>query len=846
MGVDRGLFKLNIFLRQPCGRSSYNVSPVVDDETLEIMYDVWNEIVPYIAELYIEKEEIFQNPRVTGTFISPNTNCGPMMSLVHACIDPTRFRPNFSTSVPETASVSQLAKGDCVRDSLEPRLPSGLRTDVESVQGLNSIQSFRDRESPEHVGSYGLDFTAGPSHCNSPLADDSEHDVEDVQKSESVDVSGSDSDGEIEQRGVHQDVENHQPFDAFGNLSYAPRGLKFFSNLGNIDDDEHLTDESELERNVIFSEEKNNIRMHMRFESKQQLSRAIRMWSINNNREFRVVESKSNTWVAKCKSAVQRSFTTAADSSEPPCDWCVRAVKKKTHGLWQITKWVNDHNCLGDLISNSNASLTSSVITRHIVHNIEDDPGYKVKSIVSHVKEVLKVDVSYKNAWYGRRKAIELVFGSWDANFADLPRYVDALMKSNQDTVIRWLHRSDSTDHVKTFKYVFWAFGPAIDAFHMCRPVICVDGTHLRGEYKGKLLVAVTQDANNRIIPIAYAIVDEETISNWSWFMEQFRYHVARDRCPICVISDRHNGIIHAMTHFDYWQEPLAFHRYCLRHVRSNLMTHFKGLHLKRLCWAMGRARQLRKWRAFKRELRSTFPGAWTYLSNIEIEKWCLTHDGEHRWGILTTNISESYTNVLREARHLPIRACIDLTFHRTVELFKTRREEARHCRNPFPPKIWRKFKNSDQKAGCHRVVEFDGSSGVYKVVTGRRVDGKGGNTQTVKYFENTCSCGKWQCYRLPCSHVLAVCRHRRDNPGALVDPQFTKRRWAVQYSGKFNPLPHRDTWLQPDWELQADRSKYVARRAGRIRARRIRNEMDERDLEELRRCTNCHQSGHN
>ncbi|CDP20900.1 unnamed protein product, partial [Coffea canephora] len=29
MGVDRGLFKFNIFLRQPCGRSSYNVSPVV-------------------------------------------------------------------------------------------------------------------------------------------------------------------------------------------------------------------------------------------------------------------------------------------------------------------------------------------------------------------------------------------------------------------------------------------------------------------------------------------------------------------------------------------------------------------------------------------------------------------------------------------------------------------------------------------------------------------------------------------------------------------------------------------------------------------------------------------------
>ena len=32
MWVDREQFKLNLFLRQPCDRTSYNVSPVVDDE----------------------------------------------------------------------------------------------------------------------------------------------------------------------------------------------------------------------------------------------------------------------------------------------------------------------------------------------------------------------------------------------------------------------------------------------------------------------------------------------------------------------------------------------------------------------------------------------------------------------------------------------------------------------------------------------------------------------------------------------------------------------------------------------------------------------------------------------
>ncbi|CDP04906.1 unnamed protein product [Coffea canephora] len=51
-----------------------------------------------------------------------------------------------------------------------------------------------------------------------------------------------------------------------------------------------------------------------------------------------------------------------------------------------------------------------------------------------------------------------------------------------------------------------------------------------------------------------------------------------------------------------------------------------------------------------------------------------------------------------------------------------------------------------------------------------------------------------------------------------------------------FNPLPHQDTWFHPGWELQADKSKFVTRRAGRVRASRIRNEMDERDPDEPRK----------
>ena len=44
------------------------------------------------------------------------------------------------------------------------------------------------------------------------------------------------------------------------------------------------------------------------------------------------------------------------------------------------------------------------------------------------------------------------------------------------------------------------------------RPVITIDGTFLYGKYKQKLLIAVAMDGVNHIVPLAYALVDEEAL----------------------------------------------------------------------------------------------------------------------------------------------------------------------------------------------------------------------------------------------------------------------------------------------------------------------------------------------
>ena len=124
-----------------------------------------------------------------------------------------------------------------------------------------------------------------------------------------------------------------------------------------------------------------------------------------------------------------------------------------------------------------------------------------------------------------------------------------------------------------TFGQLFWTFPPCVHAFHLCKPIVQVDGTHLYGRYQGTLLVAVTQDGNNNILPLAFALVGSECNDSWTFFLRNIRTHV----CPqegITVISDRHKSIKHALNTIG-WVEPMGNHRYCIRHLVQNFQRQF-------------------------------------------------------------------------------------------------------------------------------------------------------------------------------------------------------------------------------------------------------------------------------
>ncbi|XP_016191731.1 uncharacterized protein LOC107632582 [Arachis ipaensis] len=83
-------------------------------------------------------------------------------------------------------------------------------------------------------------------------------------------------------------------------------------------------------------------------------------------------------------------------------------------------------------------------------------------------------------------------------------------------------------DSLAYFHRLFWRYLPCIAAFRDCEPLVSVDGIHLYGKYGGTLLVAIAQDNNSNIIPIAFALVEGENTEPWSFFLshlQQLQHH---------------------------------------------------------------------------------------------------------------------------------------------------------------------------------------------------------------------------------------------------------------------------------------------------------------------------------
>ncbi|XP_015955279.1 uncharacterized protein LOC107479687 [Arachis duranensis] len=301
----------------------------------------------------------------------------------------------------------------------------------------------------------------------------------------------------------------------------------------------------------VADAEDGEFRIGMEYSSRKSVVAAIRSFTIARGVDYEVYESEPQTFYAKCKMYGRG------------CDWLIRASLIRKKGCWEIRRYNGRHTCTIRTISQDHSKLDSDTVADAIRPLVETDPSIKVKSIIAEVQSRFNYTISYRKAWLAKQKSIANVFGGWEDSYEALPWWLSVMVQKMPSTVVQ----------IETRPL----------AFRHCKPLVQVDGIHLYGKYKGTLLVAVAQDGNQNIMPIAFALVEGETADAWHFFLRNLRMYVVR-KDGVGMISDRHELIRAAVFRSGgNWQPPRVWWMFCIRHIGSNFLRVFKIPHLQKL-----------------------------------------------------------------------------------------------------------------------------------------------------------------------------------------------------------------------------------------------------------------------
>ncbi|RYR68563.1 hypothetical protein Ahy_A03g015054 isoform D [Arachis hypogaea] len=292
--------------------------------------------------------------------------------------------------------------------------------------------------------------------------------------------------------------------------------------------------------------------------------------------QYKVIESDYRRYVGKCS-----EFGNG-------CTWLIRLSLRQRKGIWEVKRYNGPHTCLATSNSSDHRSLDYHVISTFIMPMVRADASVSIKVLLNATAVDFGFRPTYRRVWMAKQKAVALIYGDWDESYNKLPRWVLGVQLTMPGTVavlrtstVRVGGQVDESQAY--FHRLFRTFPPCIEAFRHCKPLVSIDGTHLYGKYGGTLLIAIAQDGNSNILPVAFALVEGENAESWAFFLSHLRQHVT-PQPGLLVISDKHNGIKAALEAPDGgWLPPSAYRAFCIRHVAANFALTFKDKDARRL-----------------------------------------------------------------------------------------------------------------------------------------------------------------------------------------------------------------------------------------------------------------------
>ncbi|XP_020890824.1 uncharacterized protein LOC110230918 isoform X1 [Arabidopsis lyrata subsp. lyrata] len=517
----------------------------------------------------------------------------------------------------------------------------------------------------------------------------------------------------------------------------------------------------------LWIDDDHDMHVGLCFKDRDELKKAVDWWSIKRRRKCIVRETEKDMYMFECV--------------RWKCKWSLCAARMEKHGLVEITRNTAPHTC-------SPKDFEAKFLEDEIERVVRVHPTLSIAELKNWWKRKNGYKLETAEMKEAKKKAIKRVFGDEDQSFRVMPKLMSAFHSSN-GLLVDWLYDCFPNPEFASFRAVFWAFSQSIKGFQHCRPLIIVDSKDLNGKYPMKFMIASGVDAANDFFPLAFAVTKELSTDIWRWFLTGIREKVTQ-RKGLCLISSSHPDILTVINESgSQWQEPWAYHRLCLDHVSTEFSHIFSGDNLGSPVWSAGSTSQKDAFDSYMKEIEKRNPEARRLLAQTPPHQWALAHDSGLRFGVMELEPEDMF----------PV--CTDLQYYTTADVMLMFDD----LRSSFGKSLSSSRCSLNRgelytKPVMDRFEEFMTDSITYVITPLERDSFKVSESSKkeewiVQLNDSTCTCGKFQSYKFPCLHALAVCEKLKINPLQYVDDCYSVERWCKTYAATFSPVPEVSAW---------------------------------------------------
>ncbi|XP_016165019.1 uncharacterized protein LOC107607601 [Arachis ipaensis] len=374
-------------------------------------------------------------------------------------------------------------------------------------------------------------------------------------------------------------------------------------------------------------------------------------------------------------------------------------------------------------------------------------------------------NISVTKAYWARRKAREEVHGRAILQYGKLRDYYAEIMRTNPGSTTQILVDRASITHEPRFMRMYMCLDSVKQGFlASCRPIIGVDGCHLKGDHGQQLLVAVGRDPNDNYFPIAVATVEAETRDSWDSLLTCY-----------WMILDM-SGLMQV-----FQEMMLALeHRLYLRHLYANCKRAYGGgTILRDLILSIAKATYVEEWERRMTQLMHINHQCYEKLASLDPKLWCKSHfTFLAKSDMLMNNISEAFNGRILEARDKPI-----LTIFEWIQCYwmsrfaKKKKKKAEKYKGTIMPKPKKKLnviamRAMEWQARWARGLTYEISHKNWMIVERFVVD----------LLAGTCSCRFWGLCGMPCSHACCAIFEKRDNPKDYCSNFYSPAAYLATY----------------------------------------------------------------